>query len=395
MLGPRTRRRHVAEQNTVLNSMVAVNRLPQELLAEIFLSGNAEYESGRSGAGYLAIITSICATWRATAIETPMLWTNIVYPSTTRHASEVVYRMIKTFLLRSKGASINLHLDLSGRETVNKNKIMELIKPHISRCRTITLRFSYSSQTSSILPFAGQMTRLVELDVDGWHGSGSLPRPLFTDDNDSPLRILRLGGDASGMLSDVPSGALRHVALRFNGHKWVETMTFVSRCMLAEDLSLKLCVLPTGSGGIPRPSVLHPFTLPRLRRLTIVDELALDFTRYISTPNLEELIILSVSWITEPDRPLTPVNSSGLRTLTLSHFAGPQTFRVSTVRPIFQAHPSITKLRIIDSRNHSVITALLLGVGETDSHESLSQPSEGSLLPILAFLELHKAPTRV
>ncbi|SJL05449.1 uncharacterized protein ARMOST_08816 [Armillaria ostoyae] len=179
-----------------MSSVSKINQLPDELLALIFDTGLRDLSSD-AHQPLLALICSICRHWRDVAIGASELWTTIHVPL------EVHLAVIQTFLERSKGRLIDLHItELDS--VVLAHKVAEITAPHISRARTLTMSLA-GPGTYSVLSeayrsiFATNLSSL-SIHLAGW--SFHSHSPLFASTNS--LRYLDTEGD---FLRDVPSRA--------------------------------------------------------------------------------------------------------------------------------------------------------------------------------------------
>ncbi|QRV83469.1 F-box-like protein [Ceratobasidium sp. AG-Ba] len=93
------------------NNSKSINKLPNELLAQIFALGDEDRRSRRSKGykyyGFQDIATEVCSHWHAVATNSPSLWTYIFISRPPPHRSAELY------LSRAGSALLNLDLDFT------------------------------------------------------------------------------------------------------------------------------------------------------------------------------------------------------------------------------------------------------------------------------------------
>ena len=196
--------RHLARCHTLAihNREAPVSKLPMELLSEIFHIGLDEYDLDNHHAiKYLSTISSICSTWRDTALGTPSLWRRIIYTDPDYYYGHNVHNPhLKTesppipqhttdhliaYLSRSKSCSIHLRLCF-GLSPLKIQAMKRILHPHFSRCLSIRLNFMLESDMGDFLPLPGNLCRLTEftcvsasLDCSHSGSSGRASPPIF------------------------------------------------------------------------------------------------------------------------------------------------------------------------------------------------------------------------
>lgn len=152
--------------------------LPSEIWCQIFRAG-IDYTAPnnvnkfRETARYLSRITSICQYLRGIAIDYAPLWTRI--------AAECHYRppvnflpLQRLYLLRSKGAEIDLDFYLPSANPTIYNDVIQTISPHLFRCWRIKITFLDFATANHILPLTGPLPSLRHFEL-------GLVDPAFND----------------------------------------------------------------------------------------------------------------------------------------------------------------------------------------------------------------------
>ncbi|KAG8792579.1 hypothetical protein FRC12_005630 [Ceratobasidium sp. 428] len=125
-------------------TLVRVNTLPPEILAQIFVLSKAYCI--RSGSIYFNNIASVCAYWQRVAFNTPDLWTHIdVGPRTPVNLAEVLLR-------RAKDKPLHIHLcepELERTPDIDISKTISVITPHIHRVCSMDMQ-SYNQSRAFI-----------------------------------------------------------------------------------------------------------------------------------------------------------------------------------------------------------------------------------------------------
>lgn len=383
-----TRRRHVLQQKLLLNNDSATCRLPNELLAEVLLSGYGSHSSRSARLDFLKTVTSVCLVWRDAAITTASLWTDIFYENNARSEFRVGFHRLQEFLRRSRNASIDISLNMGSRTSKqNEARVLRLSLSHISHCRPFDVFCPHAGTFTPFMPLRGAMNRLEVLNIRFHIRDTQASTSLFTDENVSPLRRLFINFVDSHLLKSVPTSELRYINLTVRVLSWSDILRFISQCQVAEAISLATFghferVTATGATYSER------FSLPRLKRLHITDDMALRFSRFMATPSLEELTItcdahairlLGSSLLIQPLPP---------HTLTLSNFhRNTQMFHNQSLRRIFGACSRTQILKIAVFDQFDAVIAALLGIDDMSPNDPVtSEP----LLPALTLLHFQR-----
>lgn len=149
------------------NSLSPINRLPPEILANIFMisSNHCVHALRLEGPpDVLDVFSAVSVHWRRVALSTSALWTHIDISANLR--TNLFYQHAKLLLERSRGLHIHLHV-CEARPMVNRTDEMQLhelgmfLLPHMSRVSTLEI----STQSSS--------RRFIDFVLDLWLKRGS------------------------------------------------------------------------------------------------------------------------------------------------------------------------------------------------------------------------------
>ncbi|KAI0738650.1 hypothetical protein C8Q80DRAFT_255054 [Daedaleopsis nitida] len=111
----------ILSMNALLNAGARINRIPPELLGEIFLFA----QSVASGPWTLFPLLIVCRHWFVVAATTPRLWCSILV------ASDRLDR-VRTWLARSKECPISVDTAIYLR-----TPLIDVLKPHVHRLREL------------------------------------------------------------------------------------------------------------------------------------------------------------------------------------------------------------------------------------------------------------------
>ncbi|KAI0354555.1 hypothetical protein OH77DRAFT_1481963 [Trametes cingulata] len=122
----------------VLNAGCPINRLPVEILVEIFF----HVQEADRLPKWLHLL-SVCRYWFVVASTAPKLWKNLRVQGTTN--------LLRTGLRRSKQAEINV--EISPLYGVSLSDALDILAPHVHRVRSLTLRASSPESTTAVGQF--------------------------------------------------------------------------------------------------------------------------------------------------------------------------------------------------------------------------------------------------
>ncbi|PCH36355.1 hypothetical protein WOLCODRAFT_82058, partial [Wolfiporia cocos MD-104 SS10] len=201
-----------------LNMLLPILVLPQEILAEIFitLSEAVGYQTFRYP--YLGrshdvrfLITHVCAHWRAVALSCPALWAALKVPSAPA--------MLQKVLERAKCTPLRLDACIQAHRSPSKDQTMSMLG-HLSRIRTLSVTAT-PEMLNEIIDKMGGPTPLLELlkliDTHsilrhGEVGPRSLPASLRNEPR-PPIHELELE-NFPFRWTDIAFRSLSHLKLR-------------------------------------------------------------------------------------------------------------------------------------------------------------------------------------
>ncbi|KZT09457.1 uncharacterized protein LAESUDRAFT_748109 [Laetiporus sulphureus 93-53] len=109
------------------NALAPINSLPEEVLIEIF------YIVAKTSIADIVRISRVCRHWRAIALASPKLWTNITLTKLPRAA---------TFLRRSKNVALTYHIERIERTNshrIDERQLRRAVAPARMRCLKASL----------------------------------------------------------------------------------------------------------------------------------------------------------------------------------------------------------------------------------------------------------------
>ena len=268
---------------------------------------------------YLTVICSVCHLWRSTALNEPLLWTNIVYHDRvdftktdgTNGLPPRVVERIEAYLLRSKRSKLFIFLSFgSSRRGVGHMKA--ILRSHLGRCESLKLIFDSDQHFRRFLPLP--VYRIPKLTC--WARCGNVYKLIPNDElynpkqqtskNQQQASTLRTGGPsatravsgrvAAETLANPSSHARKPPVNRtIPGHinaaaltelhvsrvSWECAMKYLPQCQALRQLKL---TCPCEGETLELP----PFTLPYLIHL---EAPTLDFSPVMHTPELRSLAL--------------------------------------------------------------------------------------------------------
>ncbi|KAK7034716.1 hypothetical protein VNI00_012123 [Paramarasmius palmivorus] len=284
----------IIENQQLLNSLLPINRLPNELLSKIFIERCSElkepiirdpdYEIPREG--WLSL-THVCSHWRRVALATPSLWfsPDFRFPD-----------LSLAMLERSKFAPLHIetywyHLSEKGRFAVS-----EALK-HVGHIETLKLRYHDEDSEKGVikglsaLAEPAPMLRSLEVSRSIVHnpGHGCVTIPATFLGNHTPnITHLRLDGSFfpwdSTFYDNIPSLTCLYLSLTPYEHlspSRTRLLDILRKCPALKKLQLR--------NAIPMPDVSStaPVVLPNLELLSLSASLTfcVDFLDYIMFPD--------------------------------------------------------------------------------------------------------------
>ncbi|KAJ7162802.1 hypothetical protein C8R43DRAFT_307030 [Mycena crocata] len=284
------------------NEKLAINRLPPEILAEIFIF---VCEASELSDDSWVACSYVCALWRQIALDTPQLWSHVIF-SSPKWTRECIDRAKSSLLIIE--ASLYLIEDLLVCETLT-------LADRIGR---ITLRFFHmSAQLSDAL--GGPFPKLSSLSIDS---SSFWMAPYITvkPDGQPYPRLQDLVVRSELAFSPYLPSQLVSLEMMFTSgriHGPWGTPSISSEILgwdsFAEALQLlvELEILTLGGFPVPSTSASSRVHLPRLRDLHLSGTPALctSFLEAIECPKLRRYY-LNLSTVTDTGPLLQAVFSS-------------------------------------------------------------------------------------
>lgn len=364
---PVTRARSKAHRNDA----ASVNKLPNEILCEVFIHGLSSIDPchERRRLVFLNKMTSICSLWRRVAIGTPHLWTAVSYESNEHRAS--TRDKIETLLKRSAVSQLYVRLHLSSWGS-NVRRITALIMRHAIRFRELRISLWSKDAAYALFPLRGPWTCLEALEIGVEYAErGAAPWEVGVG-AEAPLRRLQMGSGFK--LDNIPTCHLQEIDICTASIDAEKMAEFISRCSSARTVTL------VASPFARSPLTVPPFDLPSLEMLHILDVNPLSFPQLIRCPNLRELVVQRASeaalWGTQSSTlSLWP----HLKTLSLSGGA----FPAESIHPLLHTVPSLSVLFLYQCRDVITFVRTLLGVAGSAREECTDS---GTLVPILEQL---------
>lgn len=130
-----------SEHCKLVNKSVPISSLPNEILAAIFDTGHRlQGHEGPRHPEFVILVSSVIRHWRNVAIDIPRLWTRI-----NRAKFQVQTESTATYLHRSKSSPLDVTVEIgghngdSGEALDDVRPFVELVKPHMSRIRHLSI----------------------------------------------------------------------------------------------------------------------------------------------------------------------------------------------------------------------------------------------------------------
>ncbi|KAH9935076.1 hypothetical protein B0H21DRAFT_759408 [Amylocystis lapponica] len=140
------------------NSFAPINRLPNELLVDIF---SHDRDRGKVPSMAWVRLTHVCRYWRGIVLATPTLWSKIYIDASSKEGPTLLHN----HLLRSVPSKVDIVLLKAAKE--DASAILQDLGQHADRIRRLHLRFSAASKLVPFLSFP--MPSLEELYVNPKH----------------------------------------------------------------------------------------------------------------------------------------------------------------------------------------------------------------------------------
>lgn len=306
----------IADLRRGLNSLLSIARLPDELLAEIFMIYAAVFKAdladSQRAAGHTATryllqhptvirrtesqyawirVTHICHRWREVALGFPRLWTHI----DCRRPD-----MTAEWLLRSKAAPLHVSSVLEyGRAAWIRGcdslllALQELPRTRHLEIRTPRFNQTYKGFEAAWAPCPSTMLESIELTtITNWyseHGGTPIIKRLL---NGNPIRLENLIlNDTYLHWSDIKHPALASLK-RFThiSGSWVDSLEDMLK-VLAECVSLEELDLSDAQHDMSLPLTTQPMTDNNLPQVELANlrQIRLGSTPYLSLALIDRL----------------------------------------------------------------------------------------------------------
>ncbi|QRV74346.1 pyrolysin [Ceratobasidium sp. AG-Ba] len=138
-------------------TLVPVNTLPSEVLAQVFMHSMPELEDSLGEiqiTHQASVIASVCSRWRKLSIATPSLWSciNVVRRDSLDH-QRYFFKLVGIWLERASGAPLHLYIRDAQRPDHAERELdlVSLLKPWLPRIATLHLYESSLSLCESII----------------------------------------------------------------------------------------------------------------------------------------------------------------------------------------------------------------------------------------------------
>ena len=259
-----TRSRTAAIARFRANLTSVIHRLPNELMAHIFVMGSPPPNHKLEGIDtapfrYQVLVGSICRLWRNIAHECPSLWTSVAvfYPLRAFQGKKTPLEFYEEMICVILGRSGTLQLDLSVRfhrlPNVSGVAHYNHIIAHLRRAHILDVEFEYSVDFP-LFTHTRELLHLRHLYAKRHASRGGSFSPSFGEK--SPLETLYCETSQPFHVSTLPTSRLRYCRIS-QGHISKQTAQFINKCR-------KLRVLDMW-GRTWEPAVLIPSsTLTRL-----------------------------------------------------------------------------------------------------------------------------------
>jgi hypothetical protein len=296
-------RRAEIATNRARNAALPINRLPEEVLSDIFLLSVSPINDHLWTSPFLAA----CHRWRKYAVRCPRLWSVItIYHDTA---------LDELTLWLSWSASVPLHIQFLCQSDVSRETIMthftaayEIISSHGRRIRSLHVTGIPSIATLLPLEFPTDTFRQFCLKWDAADQPAS-PLPVMGCDVSRNVQSLDLRGSKmcrnAVHLCDLQFCSLTNLTLN-------QAVTVDSVCKVLPSCSslvdLRWLYVDEGAS---REWAMESFSLPTLNGLCISGSISVPF---IESCDMPELVSLS---ITEPLRPMEDVVRHLIRLTTI------------------------------------------------------------------------------
>ncbi|KAJ7093277.1 hypothetical protein B0H15DRAFT_905142 [Mycena belliarum] len=270
------------KKKAILQSLDAivypVVTVPPEIISEIFL----HYVYGQPS-GHPSTLTSICRSWRATALSTPGLWNEIRFVGHEFYSDELL-DFLEMWLPRTGDLPLDLSITLPSYAP--QDAILSSLAQHSARWSVLDLTFTrplYFPAGSLLAPLSSLKT--LKLELRSYTGVFAGPITAFVDAPMLREVSLRSGLDLSRV--SLPWTQLTTLELGYQP-------IFRALEILAQTSSLETLSCGIQGWYTAEVPVQPPITLPHLR-LLIDTFRGLRLIGLLTLPALEQLDVREVS----------------------------------------------------------------------------------------------------
>lgn len=310
------------------NANSLVSRLPDELLAEIFIIGSEYVEAleseskAKSMMKYVLDVSSVSHVWRRVAISTPSLWTSITYDYPLSSDDFPDLDGMECHLSRSKIEPLDVAITFEPRQIGQLKRLLDLLKPQLHRCRRLEMNLS-NYTVGHVLPLPGPLTQLAFLDVcvsdfsRNQSEQPAVPLRLMEEQHQCTLESLDIAGPYPFKRSHLnPShlSRLRYISSETQG---AAVARFAAHFPFLETLDITMVK--------PEFQRQDRYILPSMHTLTVNNLEAFGVLQHIEGPSLRHLRLgMQPDVETEGDIPRDvfptrhPLRYPHMRTFTLA-----------------------------------------------------------------------------
>ncbi|KAL1664218.1 hypothetical protein GGF50DRAFT_55212 [Schizophyllum commune] len=394
-------------QAAVNRSVLApIRRLPQELLADIFLRVAADTWT-QSPSGRMRLqVSEVCHMWRLTALATPALWANIHFQPQNEIDPSLWAEAIQRWFHRSQNMPMRLFMDIDRyytpfTEAPEAWDIYESIATRSSQLRSLSLCYlpvlSYREFEGKHWPILREL-RLDFGDIWSREFLGTYTIPLHAFEHAPQLQKLRLQYLKFPETLVVPSSwTLTHLSI-VCGDREKEYQPDLAPCLqaiLSCAPHLLDCRIATGYLDrlpIEEDDTSQRTIFPILKRLSLSQN-ALDLMFYMTTPAIESIVLTAYDTSFDDEEMLRFIDllqrssfCSRLRSLSMRSFSDTSVHLIRCLELL----PSLTTLTLCNKpepgvrHTGPVISGELLKGLTRDE----TRPETLHLLPRLSHLTL-------
>jgi len=236
-----TQSRSAANVRSQMNLTSPIHRLPNEIIAHIFIVGcptpnhdRDRFSLDAAPVQHQMLVASICGLWREITHDCPALWTSVVIRCPKSENDVKSYEeMICSSLRRSGTLGLDLAIRVGtvlGQESTHP--YCDYVVPHLQRVHTLSLEFRVSRLPFSNMP---QLMKLRHLYI--W---GSSPEnPIFPSCTNSSLETFHFNSHTALQFASIPTSRLRDVNIsRYRVDE--EIAYFINKCNNLQVLALRV-----------------------------------------------------------------------------------------------------------------------------------------------------------